>query len=48
MPSRRFGCDYAQGYHFSRPVPADAFAASTAVRAVESRPRLRPLAAPLR
>jgi len=20
-----FGCDYAQGYHFSRPVPADAF-----------------------
>ena len=22
-----FGCDYAQGYHFSRPVPAEAFTA---------------------
>ena len=22
-----FGCDYAQGYHFSRPLGADAFAA---------------------
>ena len=24
-----FGCDYAQGYHFSRPLPADAFVWST-------------------
>ena len=24
-----FGCDYAQGYHFSRPVPAEAFTAWT-------------------
>ena len=38
-----FGCDYAQGYHFSRPVPADAF--TTWVRAqVES--GARPLLAP--
>ena len=43
-----FGCDYAQGYHFSRPVPGDAFAASTAVRAAESEPRPRRLVAPLR
>ena len=42
------GCDYAQGYHFSRPVPGDAFAASTAVRAAESEPRPRRLVAPLR
>jgi len=29
-----FGCDYAQGYHFSRPLPANAFASSTGVRAM--------------
>ncbi len=28
------GCDYAQGYHFSRPLPAEDFAASTRVRAI--------------
>ena len=27
-----FGCDYAQGYHFSRPVPAEAFTAWTHTR----------------
>ena len=27
-----FGCDYAQGYHFSRPVPAEAFTAWTHAR----------------
>ena len=43
-----FGCDYAQGYHFSRPLPGDAFAASTAVRAAKSWPRPRRLVAPLR
>jgi diguanylate cyclase len=40
-----FGCDYAQGYHFSRPVPADAFAASAAVRTAERQPQLRTAAA---
>ena len=34
------GCDYAQGYHFSRPLPAEDFAASTRVRAI-------PIAVPL-
>jgi EAL domain-containing protein (putative c-di-GMP-specific phosphodiesterase class I) len=31
-----FGCDYAQGYHFSRPLPAAAFAAATRLRAIET------------
>jgi EAL domain-containing protein (putative c-di-GMP-specific phosphodiesterase class I) len=29
-----FGCDYAQGYHFSRPVNVDAFTAWTRERAI--------------
>ena len=32
---KAFGCDCAQGFHFSRPLPADAFAASTGVRAID-------------
>jgi EAL domain-containing protein (putative c-di-GMP-specific phosphodiesterase class I) len=31
-----FDCDYAQGYHFSRPVPAAAFAAAMGLGAVET------------
>ena len=39
-----FGCDYAQGYHFSRPVPAEAFAAWVSARdrrAPSARPSAR-------
>ena len=35
-----FGCDYAQGYHYSRPVPADAFTAATHIRAIEIAPQV--------
>jgi diguanylate cyclase (GGDEF)-like protein len=31
-----FGCDYAQGYHFSRPVPAAAFAAAARSKAIDA------------
>jgi diguanylate cyclase len=31
-----FDCDYAQGYHFSRPVPAATFAAAMRLTAIES------------
>jgi len=34
-----FDCDYAQGYHFSRPVPAAAFAAAMRPKAVETAAR---------
>jgi EAL domain-containing protein (putative c-di-GMP-specific phosphodiesterase class I) len=34
----RLDCDYAQGYHFSRPLPAEAFVASVLVRTLEMPP----------
>ena len=37
-----FDCDYAQGYHFSRPVPAAAFAAAVRLGAVEAGARAVP------
>ena len=35
-----FGCDFAQGFHFSRPVPAEAFTAWTRPRAADATPSL--------
>jgi diguanylate cyclase (GGDEF)-like protein len=35
-----FGCDYAQGYHFSRPVPADAFTTWARSRVTDAAPPL--------
>ena len=34
------GCDFAQGYHFSRPLPADAFAAWARLRAPDTAPTI--------
>jgi diguanylate cyclase len=34
-----FDCDFAQGYHFSRPLPADAFAAWAQTRALDRTPQ---------
>jgi diguanylate cyclase (GGDEF)-like protein len=39
-----FGCDYAQGHYFSRPVPADAFAAAVHLAEFEPGTRAFPLA----
>ena len=35
-----FGCDYAQGYHFSRPVPAEAFTTWVHARVADAAPPL--------
>ena len=40
-----FGCDYAQGYHFSRPLPAEEFAAWDWPTAMGLAPALAPAAA---
>jgi diguanylate cyclase (GGDEF)-like protein len=36
----RFGCDYAQGYHFSRPLPAEAFTAWIRTRVPDITPEM--------
>ena len=41
---KSFGCDYAQGHYFSRPVPATAFAAAVHLAEVEPSAQAFPLA----